>query len=127
MGKHVDLRCSRRLTLQEARALVELVEVTKPTRGQFRGVGNAVKKLRAALLLAEHECKFSREGFCKICNRPRGFVPYNPVERLLKAAREVAERRQKLREDEKRRADIRDRQEALRHRVIKFPGGGAGA
>jgi len=127
MSKYVDLRCSRRLTFQEARALVELVVVTKPTRGKFRGVGKAVKKLRAALLLAEHDCKYDRDGICKICFRPRGFVPYNPKERLLKAAREVAERRQKLREDEKRQAEIRDRQEALRHRVIKFPTGGGAA
>ncbi len=123
MSKHVDLRCSRRLTLQEARALVELVEATKPTRGQFRGVGNAVKKLRAALLLAEHECKFSREGFCKVCKRPRGFVAFNPWEHLLRGTSQRAKMNQEI-----RAADLKtEERKAQRNRVFNFPTGGGAA
>lgn len=62
MSKHVDLRCSRRLTVQEAKLLLVLLD-----GASGREATNARAKLMAAVVLAEHKCVPGKDGPCNVC------------------------------------------------------------
>ena len=82
MSKHVDLRCSRRLTVNEAKLLLVLLD-----GASGRGATNARAKIMAAVVLVEHKCVPGKHGHCNVCGEYPGIK-----RRLAKKRAEVFQR-----------------------------------
>ena len=65
--KYVDLRCSRRLTVNEAKLLLVLLD-----NAAGREATNARAKLMAAVVLVEHKCVPGVDGPCNVCGEYPG-------------------------------------------------------
>lgn len=61
MSKHLDLRCSRRLTVNEGRLILDALDSAGANAKPLRA------KILAAITLATHECP--PEGRCAVCGQ----------------------------------------------------------
>lgn len=63
MTRHLDLRCSRRLTVEEGRLILAALE----QHAQGRSRAGAMRKIQEAIELAIHQCDAKNRGKCSIC------------------------------------------------------------
>lgn len=65
MKTHIDLRCSRRLTVREGRLILDALDFAKVN-------SHAIKtKIAEAILLATHTCNRKNKGKCDVCGETR--------------------------------------------------------
>lgn len=115
VSKYVDLRCSRRVTVDEARLILDCLDFARANAKGLRA------KLTAAITLASHDCVGSP---CAVCGQQPDMVA-----RVRKRRAEDFQRRLKDSAGTMRKARAAAREDALRTPpALKFvpkPGGGA--
>ena len=112
MSEYVDLRCSRRITVDEARLILDCLDSAGANAKRLRA------KLTAAVTLATHTCV----GYpCAVCGQSEEMVA-----RVRKRRAKDFQERLQSSAQAMRKARAAAREDALRTPpMLKFPGGGA--
>ena len=63
MKSHLDLRCSRRLTLQEGRVILDALRFARVENRRL------IAKLEEAVTMASHTCNKAWHGRCSVCRQ----------------------------------------------------------
>lgn len=112
--KYVDLRCSRRLTVAEARTVLQALDAAGVEAKGVRA------KLGAAITLATHRCDTANKGLCSVCGstqNQRDGLRTRRAEDLTARLRKSKDMQDRLRKEDRQRA-------AFERPNLKYTGGG---